>query len=769
MEFSKRFVCECHERSTYEQHIPAPIFRKSFLMKGTVKKAEMLICGLGFYDLFVNGRKITKGALAPYISNPDHLIYYDRYDLVHYLTEGENVIGVMLGDGFQNGKTRTWNFKDNVFNSAPRLALSAHIETETECICFDAADFVCKKGPIWFNDFRSGVFYDKRLEDKGWCEPGFVEDESWHVPLTASMPRGEAKLCEAEPIVITKEMKPISIHKGELGSYKAPHNESITPEDPVPAKGGYIYDFGENNAGTFRLKIKGHAGQKINLQCAELLDEEGRVSYDNINYYPDGYSQRDIYILGGEDEEIFEPMFVYHGFRYVYVEGITEEQATPELLTYLVMTSGLESRGSFACSDERTNKLFEIACRSDRANFYYFPTDCPHREKNGWTGDAAVSAEHMIMTLGTENSWREWMHNIRASQQADGQIPGIVPTGNWGYEWGNGPAWDSVMFILPYLTYQYRGETTMITENAGMFLRYLEYISRQRDEHGIVAIGLGDWVPTGKSSAADYDVPLGFTDSVMVLDMCRKGQEMFDAVGLTLHSAFAKQLGDEMYEAVRRAYIDFDTMTVLGECQSGQAIGLYFDVFAPGERKAAFDRLLEIIARDGEFFTCGFLGLRALFHVLSRFGYSELAYRMIMRKEAPSYGAWVDAGFTTLAEWFTAGGETLFNGSQNHHFLGDVSNWLMRYPGGINVLDSKHVKIRPHFLENLSDTHAAHKLPAGEVRVCWKRQGRDILLEVTCPEEVSCDIELTDSWILKDAGRNYREKAKNGVYMCVKR
>ena len=142
MEFSKRFVCECHERSTYEQHIPAPIFRKSFLMKGTVKKAEMLICGLGFYDLFVNGRKITKGALAPYISNPDHLIYYDRYDLVHYLTEGENVIGVMLGDGFQNGKTRTWNFKDNVFNSTPRLALSAHIETETECICFDAGNVV---------------------------------------------------------------------------------------------------------------------------------------------------------------------------------------------------------------------------------------------------------------------------------------------------------------------------------------------------------------------------------------------------------------------------------------------------------------------------------------------------------------------------------------------------------------------------------------------------------------------------------------------------
>ena len=160
--------------------------------------------------------------------------------------------------------------------------------------------------------------------------------------------------------------------------------------------------------GIFRLKIKGTPGQRIDIQCSEeLLD--GKVDYSNINFYPDGYAQRDIYILGSEEEEIFEPMFTYHGFRYLYVSGITKEQATEGLLTYLVMSSDLEERGSFACSDETANKICEIGRRSDLSNFYYFPTDCPHREKNGWTGDVAASAEHVMMTLGAEESYREWL------------------------------------------------------------------------------------------------------------------------------------------------------------------------------------------------------------------------------------------------------------------------------------------------------------------------------------------------------------------------
>lgn len=760
MKFSNRFVCECRERNTYIKHVSAPIFRKSFQVEEGEKGGELLICGLGFYDVFLNGTRITKGYLAPYISNPDHIIYYDHYDLTKWLVPGENVIGIMLGDGFQNSKTRVWDFMDNIFNSAPKLALTLKIVNDGETTEYDAVDFHCKKGPILFNDLRSGVFYDRRLEEAGWNCPGFSEDDTWHEPILAERPRGKAKLCAVEPIAVTKELKPVKVYEGRLTDY-APRPDVIEglagqePQEKAPAReGGYIYDFGENNAGIFRLKIKGHPGQRIDIQCAELLSDDGKVDYRNIYFYPDGYSQRDIYIVGSEEEEIFEPMFTYHGYRYIYVSGIEKEQATPELLTYLVMSSDLEERGSFSCSDETANAIYEMGRRSDRANFYYFPTDCPHREKNGWTGDAQVSAEHMILTIGAEKSWREWLCNIRAAQTLEGALPGIVPTGDWGYEWGNGPAWDKVLFELPYIIYRYRGETEPIRENAHAMLRYLEYVSRKRDKNGIIAIGLGDWVTVGRN-ADDYLVPLGFTDSVMVYCMCREAEEMFNAVGLSLNSAYAHQLGAELRAAIRAEYLDLNRMLVKSACQSAQAMGIYHDIFEPAEKPEAFRRLMELIHRDGDKFTCGFLGLRVLFHVLSEFGEAELAYRLITDKTYPSYGYYADRGDTALTEQMIDE-ERRRMVSQNHHFLGDVVQWFMRSPGGIHVKNSRRVSIQPKFISSLDYVKTSHKLPDGEVSVSWKRDGERIWLEVTCPEEIECEICLDEEYVFEDDGRGIR-------------
>ncbi len=769
MVFSKKFVSECREHSTYLKHVAAPLFRKSFALSAAEAEGEVVICGLGFYDLFVNGRKITKGFLAPYISNTDHITYYDRYDIATWLRQGENVIAVMLGDGFQNSKTKVWDFMDNVFNSAPKLALSVALKDGEEELAFDAEDFRCRKGPVLFNDLRSGVFYDRRQEPAGWTEPGFAEDGTWHDPIPAERPRGKARLCQADPVAITKELEPVKICPGKMVPY-APRPDvregllgQETPEKAPVRTGGYIYDFGENNAGIFRLKIKGKPGQRIDIQCSEEL-MDGAVDYNNINFYPDGYAQRDIYVVGSEEEEVFEPMFTYHGFRYLYVSGITPEQATEGLLTYLVMSSDLEQRGSFGCSDETANRIFEMCRRSDLSNFYYFPTDCPHREKNGWTGDAAASAEHIMMNLGAEESYREWLRNIRLAMAEDGMLPGIVPTDTWGYEWGNGPAWDLALFEIPYRIYQYRGDVEIIRENAHAMLRYLEYAGRRRDEKGIIAIGLGDWVPVDRGSS-DYEVPLGFTDSVMVYDMCCLGREMFRAVGLSIHAAFAEQLGREIREAVRKQYIDFGTMMVKSSCQSGQAMGIYYNIFDSGEKPEAFRRLMELVRRDGEKATCGFLGMRVLFHVLSAFGESELAYRMITSKEYPSYGYFAERGDTTIPEHFLPD-ETRHKISQNHHFLADVSQWYMRYPGGINVVNSRKVSVRPKFIQSLSHVRASHILPDGEMAVSWRREGEKIFLEVSCPDNVACEIVLDNGYLFEERRLNCLEQG-TGRYWIV--
>lgn len=764
MELSDKFVYECPERSTYFNHIAAPLFRKSFEISKEVLKAEISICGIGFYDLFINGTKITKGYLAPYISNPDHIVYHDIYDITSYIKSGENVIGIMLGDGFGNSKTCIWNFDNNVFNSSPKLAVAVKIECKEQIIVYNAEDFVCKKGPVVFNDLRSGVFYDSRLEEKGWNDIGFTEDDTWHKPIPADSPRGKAKICEAEPIAVKREIKPVSIKKGELAKYSQGRDicrqidgKSI-PEPPPDRTSGYIYDFGENNAGIFRLRIKGEKGQRVDIQCAERLTD-GKVDYANIGFYPDGYAQRDIYILSGEDEEIFEPMFTYHGYRYIYVSGITKEQATEGLLTYLVMSSDLESRGDFECSDDLANRIFQAGRRSDSSNFYYFPTDCPHREKNGWTGDANVSAEHMIMTIGAEKSWREWLNNIRPAQTEEGKLPGIIPTDKWGYSWGNGPLWDSVIFTLPYYAYKYRGETDIIFENASMMVRYLDYISRKRDKRGIVEIGLGDWCQTNAASEGKYTTPLGFTDSVMVIDMCRKAEEIFEAVGLEIQRSAAKQLGNEITLAVRKEYIDFGRMSVKGNTQTGQAAGIFYDIFTDAEKQEAFKRLLEIIENDGRKMNVGILGARTMFHVLAQYGKAELAYEMIERTDCPSYGEWVSKGKTTLPEKFLEYTGT-YPMSENHHFFGDVVQWYMRYPGGINVIDSNTVKIKPIFIERLNYAKAEHNLPGGKVSVFWKRCGEKIILDVQCPNDIDCEILLEMPWVFEDDCRAYRTVIK---------
>ncbi len=743
MELSEIYVSETYEKSTFEHHVQAPVFRKSFFIEDELKRAEIFICATGFYDLFVNGRKITKGFLAPYISNPDHIVYYDQYDLTEHLKYGENVIGIMLGDGFQNGKTQIWDFQYNVFNSAPKLALNFEVEFSGKKFCFEAVDFVCKKGPVLFNDLRSGVFFDKRIEEKGWNDIGFTESEGWHKPIIVKRPRGVIKPCGAEPIVVTREIKPNRIFKGELAEYSPAEAVTAIGQEPAPARtGGYIYDFGENNAGIFRLKIRGERGQRIDIQCAERL-ADNKADYGNLIFYPDGYAQRDIYILGGENEEIFEPMFTYHGFRYLYVSGISDEQATEELLTYLVMSSDLENRGSFECSDEMANKIYEAGRRSDISNFYYFPTDCPQREKNGWTGDASASAEHMIMTIGTENSWCEWLNNIRLAQKANGQLPGIIPTGSWGYERENGPAWDSVIFNLPYYIYKYRGETKAILENAHMMMSYLEYIAKMRDAAGIIAIGIGDWVPVGRESS-DFEAPLGFTDSTMVFDMCRKAEEMFKAVGYHLEASYAGVLGGEVKASIRRQYIDTEGMVVNGSCQTSQAMAIFYDIFEETEKHEAFQRLLKILHQDNNRMTCGFLGTRVLFHVLAQYGECERAYKMITDTKFPSYGYWIEKEFTTLPEHFIKF-EHVYPKSENHHFLGDVVQWFMRYIAGLNIEDSNTVTIKPCFIPQISFAKAEHCLPAGKISVAWERNEERINIRVSHPDNVVCKILTDDS------------------------
>ena len=717
----RNFIRATENYCTTETHVAAPLLRRTFTVASPIAKAELSVCGLGFYRLFINGKEITKGHIAPYVSNPDHICYYDTYNVTDGLTVGENVIGVILGNGFQNCfGGAVWDFEKADFRGAPKLALEfCATDVNGEQIAFEADErFKTAPSPILFDDLRLGEIYDAREEKEGWCRVGF-DDSEWQSALRAETPRGELRLCDAEPIRVLREIAPVSITKqGDA----------------------YLYDFGVNTAGVCRLTVNAERGQKITLWHGELL-KGGEFYNDNIRFklekYPfyADYNQTIRYIASGKGRETYTPSFSYQGFRYVLVEGITEAQATAELLTYLVMSSDIKTVGGFFCSDERVNKLCEMVINADRSNFFYFPTDCPHREKNGWTGDASMSADHMALLYDVERSWRVWLDNIRKAQNDAGALPGIIPTSGWGFHWGNGPTWDSVLFNLPYMLYKFRGNTEVIRENAHAMMRYLSYILTRRSADGTVAIGLGDWVPVGKKASA-YDAPLSLTDSVMVMDMARKASEMLEAIGYTHEKEYAEGIFEEMREAIRRELVDLDTMTVKGECQSSQCIPLYYGVFDRDEEQRAFDRLVEFIEAKNNTFDCGFIGMHTIFHVLSKFGRSDLAYKMIMGKEYPAYGHFLEIGETAIPESFMP--DPINAGSHNHHFLGDIIRWFTFNIAGMEIIDSKTVKIAPADIDGIDFAEAWYDLPSGRVTVRWDRDekgGKNI--EVTAPDGVN--------------------------------
>ena len=752
---SKKFICATREYSTYKDFMPSPYFRKTFIAYELPKRCTVTIGGLGFYDAFINGHKITKGILAPYISNPDHMVYYDEYDITEYINEGKNVLGVQLGNGMQNAPGgEIWDFDKEDFRGAPRVAFAIEIEGFDGTVDVLEADRRVKTAfsPVIFDDLRNGCFYDARLEIPHWSEPTF-SDDNWRDALIAETPRGERRMCEAEPITAIRHLKAQEIRKCRMVDFRGDKRTCQSVSSlPSKAKVGYLYDFGIDTAGIIRLKVKGERGQQIDLQYGEYLDENGIPDISNCQFYPDGFAQRDIYICKGEGEEIFEPQFTYHGFRYVVVLGIDESQATPDLLTYIVCSSALKERGNFKCSDDTVNRLQAMTRNATVSNFYYFPTDCPQREKNGWTGDANMSCRQTLLNLNPENSYKEWLRNIRKAQRENGEIPGIVPTGSWGYNIG--PAWDCVLINIPYYTYIYRGDTGILKENADAIFSYANFLDKRRTERGTVNYGLGDWCPVTVVKS-----PVEFTSTVVSMDSMKKASEIFRVLGLKKQQAFCAELYNELRQAARKYLVDLKTCTAKGRCQTSQSMAIYYDVFDEAEKQTAFKVLVDIIEEGGEYIDFGFVGILSIFRVLCEYGRADLAFKMISRTDYPSFGCWVKRGYTALAENFHPDGE--FPDSLNHHCFGEISAIFIEYFAGIRVNpygdNCCEVNIEPCFVPQLSFAKAYHDTAGGRVSVLWERKGGEIKLTLEKEEGVFGEIRLPEGYVFKDSQLTFKK------------
>ena len=765
MKLSSRFIKATREMCGFAHPVPAPYLRKTFTLETEPARAEITVCGLGFYEIRVNGRNITKGPLAPYISNPDDVCYYDNYDLKGLLKKGKNALGIVLGNGFRNAFGGfVWDFDKASCRGAPAVALCLEADDGGRAVEIEADEtFRTHPSPILFDDERMGCRYDARREIPGWDLPSF-DDSAWGYALAERKPRGVARLCGAEPIAVTGELKPVAVtfHEEMPYCYESMKNDAL-PLPGAVARRAYVYDFGVNGAGVTRLRIRnGVPGRTVTVCHAEDL-VHGDVSVNSTVFLRRDtaekyvrYGQTDVYICKGGDEETFTPVFKYDGFRYAIVEGLEPEQADRDAVTFLVMNSDLKERAGFSCSDPVLNRLQDCARRSDLSNFYYFPTDCPHREKNGWTGDASVSAEHMLLNLTAERSLREWLFSIRLAQRADGALPGIVPTGGWGFDWGNGPAWDSVCVNLPYYIYRFTGDKGVIEENAGMIMRYLYYISRRRDERGLVAVGLGDWLDPFKKEHGGIASPLRVTDSATVFEMAEKAAFLFSASALEKEADYARALAREMRASFRACLIDPESKLVEGKCQTSQAIALETGLFDEDELPAARKRLTEIIHRDGDVNACGMIGLRYVFHALVRAGEADLAFKMITSPSRSCYGSWIAHGATSLWECFpdlSVGTD----GSKNHHFMGDISSLFIQEFAGLKpnprMDDVNAWEISPHFVTGLDFARAFYLAPKGRISVRWDRTPEGVLIRLSAPEGTKGRLVLPEGFILAGGGK----------------
>jgi alpha-L-rhamnosidase len=704
MILSDKFISATEKYAGYLRRVPASWFKKDISFKGDVKKAAITVCGLGFYEMYLDGRKITKGRLCPYISNPDQVMFYDDYDITGLVSGDRCELKFLLGNGMQNAFGGfIWDFHKAGFRSAPKLAFAVEILYADGTVQVIEADesVLTRPSKIIRDDLRLGEIYDATFNEG-----------QWKNAIKATTPKGEKRLSDIKPIVVRDKLTPVKIWK---------ENNS------------YIYDFGINTAGVCELKINARKNQKVKLTFAEIL-KDGKFYRHNTSFKHSQhkYFQRDTYICK-EGENIWSPTFTYHGFRYVKVEGITKNQATEDLLTYIVFNTELDKKGEFTCDDEKINTLHKMSLNSTLSNFHHFPTDCPQREKNGWTADAALSSSHALLYFEPTANYKQWLTAICKAQDERGALPGIVPTSGWGFAWGNGPAWDAVLTELPWQIWQKRNDISAFKECKDYIIKYLKYLETRMDEKGLLAIGLGDWCAPAKSS------PLILTDSIEAYDIADKSRQMFEKISDTENADYCRAFAEKMRENIRTHLFDKQTGTFEGGYQTSQAMGIYYGIVNPDEKDKALAVLLNRIKEDGYHLYTGVLGGRVIFHVLAENGEIDTAVRMLENPTRPSYMQWIDYGETALCEGF---GEGNWIDSRNHHFWGNISAFFMEQICGIKV-SADTVKIEPFFPTNMNEASASFDSIYGRISASWKRENGRITYSLEYPQKAKEHIVIS--------------------------
>ena len=695
---------------------PAPLFRKTFTAGKEIKSARAYVSAAGYYELFINGNRVGENYLDPGYTHFDKRVLYVTHDVTSLLQQGENAVAAALGNGWYNIQSvAVWNFETARWRDRPRMLCELRITYADDTVETIITDHSWKTatGAHTYDNLYSGDQYDARLEEEGWKTVWF-DDSHWSTAVETTRPAPLLVAQQIPGIRIVEEFKPAAVKK---------FSDQL-----------YVYSFPKNISGLCRLKVKGEAGTRITLKHGELLKEDGRLEQGNIDVYyhpvkPGEVFQMDVYTLkGGGVEEIYVPSFAYHGFQYVEVESSAPIEMAEDNLTALFMHTNVKATGEFNCSNPLLNKIWDATMLAYRSNLHSIPTDCPQREKNGWTADAHIAIDLGLLGFDGITVYEKWMNDFIDNQTEEGVISGIVPSSSWGYGMWPGPVWDAAMFIIPDALYTYYGETRAIESLFPTMEKYLAYL-KTKEVDGLLKHGLGDWVYWKATTPNDYT-----STAYYYLDY-------------TLMAKFATLLGkdatpyqqkaDELKSLINTTFFNEETGMYANGTQTAQALALYLRLVPSGKRQLVADKLHEIVEANNYFLDFGLIGSKTVPAMLAKYGYVEDVMKMLTKTEAPSWGYWVETmGYTTLPETWTLSPE-FRDASLNHVFMGDISAWMMNYLAGIQYDEDRpgfeHIYIQPHFVKDLDWVHGEYKSPKGTIRSEWKREGERYGLSVTIP------------------------------------
>lgn len=722
-----------------------PLFRKEFNVSDEIKSASINISGLGHYELFINGGKIGDRFLAPGWTLYQKRCLYNTYDITEQIKKGDNVIGVIVGNGFFNVNRERYR-KLVVAYGYPRLIFDLRIELKDGSIINIISDNTCKTSPspVIFSSIYGGEDYDARLEQSGWNEPGF-DDSKWQNPVVLVDKMGELMPEKDFPLKVMQEFDPEKIF------------QSI--------KGRTIYDFGQNASGIIAFKVKGNKGARIIIRPDEIVNDGGDIT-QRSGGGPHEYN----YILKGEAVEEWQPRFSYYGFRFADIEIIDPPGSTQKTemldVKMLHIRNSAPTVGSFNCSDTLFNQIFELINWGIKSNMASVVTDCPHREKLGWLEQTYLMGSSIHYNYDIQSLYNKVVDDMMDSQLENGLIPDIAPEYvHFKNGFRDSPEWGSASVIIPWQMYHWYGDKEVLKRAYPMMKRYVGYLQSQANGH-ILDYGLGDWYDLGPKYPGEAQLtPKAVTATAIYYYNLKLMAKIGNELGYKNESKAFTDLSIQVKDAYLHKFYDSNSGVLSTGSQTAYAMSLYTGLIPENDFGKVFNNLISSIEENNYALTSGDIGYHFLVRVLSENGRSDILYKMNNRTDVPGYGYQLKKDATALTESWGA----LAASSNNHLMLGHLMEWFYSGLGGIqqteNSIGYSHVIIAPKPAGAINWVNCSFQTVKGMITSNWHIKENSFYLTIEVPDSAVAKITIPEpygriSCIVKDLKTNKLLKEK---------